>query len=73
VRHDDEPQNSFSLMVIKWNGNPAHCVYLNNHRIVGGKPWGGGDAQASWRFTLEDLQRAFPELEIRLKEVSREP
>lgn len=71
MRYKDEPQDSFSLMVVRFNGNPAHCVYLNNHRIVGTKPWGGGDAQASWRFTLADLQAAFPELEIKVKETAR--
>ncbi len=67
MRYDDEPQDSFSLKLIRWNGNSAHCVYLNNTRIVGGKPWGGGTVQREWRFTLEDLRRAFPELEIRLR------
>lgn len=67
MRHDDEPQDSFELMVCGFEKNPAHCVYLNNFRIAGGKPWGGGRTTASWRFTLDELRRAFPELEINEK------
>ena len=64
MRYDDEPQDTFGLLVCAFARNPAHCVYLNNHRVAGGKPWGGGKISASWRISLKDLQAALPELEI---------
>lgn len=64
MRFEDEPQDSFGLLVCGFEKNPAHCVYLNNTRVAGGKPWGGGSTTASWRITLDDLRRAFPELTI---------
>lgn len=65
MRYDDEPQDSFELLVCGFEKNPAHCVYLNNYRVAGGKPWGGGNTTARWRVSLADLQAALPELEIR--------
>ena len=65
-----QPQVSeepFNLVISGFNGNPHHCVYINNFRLVGGKPWGGGNTTARWTFTLKELQRAFPDLEIRNK------
>jgi hypothetical protein len=29
------------LTVVRWEGH-LRCAYLNNFRIAGGKPWGGG-------------------------------
>ena len=58
----------FELVVSAWEGNPAHCIYLNDHRIAGGKPWGGGTTTAKWSVSLADLRRALPGLDINLKD-----
>jgi hypothetical protein len=50
------------MVLSAWNGDKAHCVYLNDHRIAGGKPWGGGATTKRWRLTVRDLARAIPEL-----------
>lgn len=34
------------------------CIYLNGYRIVGPKPWGGGEIIQSWAVLSEDLDRA---------------
>lgn len=34
------------------------CIYMNNYRIVGNKPWGGGSILAEWECSDEDLKRA---------------
>ena len=38
------------------------CIYINNHRAVGGKPWGGQEIKSFEGITLRDVVRAFPEL-----------
>lgn len=50
------------LVVCGFNRNPRHCVYLNDHRIAGGKPWGGATDQAEWRVSVKELRSALPEL-----------
>lgn len=51
---------TFELMVCGWEKNPRHCVYLNNYRIAGGKPWGGAHSHKAWDVTLDDLAAAIP-------------
>ena len=53
---------TFELMVCGWDKNPRHCVYLNDYRIAGGKPWGGAQTESHWYITLDDLCAAIPEL-----------
>lgn len=63
VLSDEVLDKKMDLMICGWNGNPVHCVYLNNHRIVGTKPWGGGITTKSWNYlTIRELARAIPEL-----------
>lgn len=45
------------LQIVKWEGH-IRCVYLNNFRIAGGKPWGGGDVVAEFDVTADDLRQA---------------
>lgn len=39
-------------------------VYLNNIRIAGYKPWGGGHLVGEWPLSEDDLQRAVKRGEI---------
>lgn len=55
----DEP---VKLQVVKWEGR-IRCAYLNDHRIVGAKPWGGGATLKAWDTSLREIIRAFPELQ----------
>ena len=57
-----QAEKTYELMVCGWNGNPRHCVYLNDTRIAGTKPWGGSDEARAWQITLKDLADAIPEI-----------
>lgn len=52
---------AYELEIVEWEGH-LHCVYLNNFRIAGGKPWGGGVTVKKFRLTVDDLKSAIPEL-----------
>ena len=54
-----------TLEVVEWQGR-LHCVYLNDHRIAGGKPWAGGQTVRKWNVALSDLRRAVPSLSTAL-------
>lgn len=59
---DDVLDKPRELMVVNWEGH-IHCAYLNDFRIAGGKPWGGGTPAKTWsNVTLREVIRAFPEL-----------
>jgi hypothetical protein len=51
-----------TLTIVRWQGR-IHCAYLNDFRIVGGKPWAGGSTEKEWKVTLREVVRAFPELQ----------
>lgn len=42
------------ISVCEWRGR-VHCVYLNDYRVAGGKPWGGGETVAEWDVPIERL------------------
>ncbi|MFA5133068.1 MAG: hypothetical protein WC444_07115 [Candidatus Paceibacterota bacterium] len=44
------------------SGVEGKCISLNNYRLAGNKPWGGGKVEKSWNVTLKDLLGAIPEL-----------
>lgn len=52
-----------TVELVEWQGK-IHCVYVNNHRIAGSKPWAGGTIIKTWTTTLGEFTRALP-LEIR--------
>lgn len=43
-------------------GVEGFCIGLNNYRIAGPKPWGGGTVVKQWHISAADLRRAIPEL-----------
>lgn len=49
-------KTEFSLTVVR--GVSGLCVYLNDYRIVGEKPWGGGTITNTWKVSLKDIVRA---------------
>lgn len=53
---------TYELSVCGMRGVPRYCVYLNNHRIAGAKPWGGAQTQTDWTVTLDQLCDAIPEV-----------
>lgn len=59
--------DGYELMVCGWEKNPRHCVYLNDYRIAGGKPWGGAHIASQWRVSLSDLANAIPAVQRALE------
>lgn len=55
----DEP---LKLDLVEWQGKIS-CAYLNDFRIVGVKPWGGGSITKKFTLTLKDIVRAIPSLQ----------
>lgn len=58
----DERARNIRLVVCGGDGNPLHCVYLNDYRIAGGKPWGGGTTTKEWLLSFADIKKAVPDL-----------
>jgi hypothetical protein len=52
-----EKPDDMRLELVEWEGKP-HCLYLNEYRIAGGKPWGGGITIKSWTISRAELLRA---------------
>jgi hypothetical protein len=50
-------------------GVEGNSVYLNDYRIAGPKPWGGGRVIKTFKVTLKDLIEAIPELKPENPEV----
>lgn len=46
------------LVIVDWNGHSNHCVYLDDYRIAGGKPWAGGRVSKEFNVRREDVLRA---------------
>lgn len=40
------------------------CISLNDYRIAGEKPWGGGNIEKSWTVKLDLIKRAIPDIII---------
>jgi hypothetical protein len=39
-------------------GVEGNSIYLNDYRIAGPKPWGGGKTLKEWTVTTEDIETA---------------
>jgi hypothetical protein len=59
-------ENTVTLDVIDACGWPAWCVYLNNYRIGGCKPWGGGRISKSFKIQIAHLQTALRNTDYKL-------
>lgn len=56
---ESQPVGAPSVLVlelVQWQDRPT-CLYLDNYRVVGGKPWGGGHAVYSWKVRVAQLQQ----------------
>jgi len=40
------------------NGVEGDSIYLNDTRICGSKPWGGGKVMKKWTTSIEDIESA---------------
>ena len=55
---DGATENAYDLAVVKWGGG-IRCVYLNDYRVAGEKPWGGGDTTRHFKVRMADIMLAF--------------
>lgn len=51
---DDRPVSIVNIVVIRGVEGPS--LYINNFRVAGNKPWGGGDVIAEWNVADDDLR-----------------
>lgn len=61
---DEELDAPMELEIIEIKGH-LHCAYLNNFRLVGGKPWEGLGPRTAKRWTgvtIREIARAIPSL-----------
>lgn len=50
-----EKPASVNLNVV--DGVEGPSLYVNGHRVIGPKPWGGGSTVAEWNASPEDVAR----------------
>lgn len=53
---------TYTLTVCGFAGKPRWCVYLNNTRIAGQKPWGGSSDLTDFKVEAKHIKQAIPEL-----------
>jgi hypothetical protein len=46
-----------TIELMEWEKQPW-CLYLNDFRIAGSKPWGGGKIIRTWKVRRADLATA---------------
>ena len=46
--------DKLTIEVVEWEGR-IHCLYLNDTRFAGSKPWGGGRTIATFKVEPRDL------------------
>ena len=44
------------------DGVAGKCLSINNIRVAGPKPWGGGNILTKWNITVRDIIEVFPEI-----------
>ncbi len=47
---------TFTIKLVE--GVEGNSIYLNDYRIAGPKPWGGGRVLHSWEVTAADIRNA---------------
>lgn len=40
------------------SSSSGECVVLNDRRIAGGKPWGGGEIAKQWDVSVDEIKSA---------------
>lgn len=62
VKAGTEKAASQKLKLDLVKGVEGNCIVLNQYRIAGHKPWGGGKVIQSWTVDREDIERALEEM-----------
>lgn len=50
------------------NGVEGPCIILNDYRVAGPKPWGGGKIVRTWKVRVGDIKHAISAKQIKLHE-----
>lgn len=59
----------FAVEVVSTPGYP--CLVVNNHRVAGMKPWGGGQVMYRWHLPLSEVLAALPEVQGALAAITK--
>lgn len=57
-----EPTEIKEIRLAYVRGVEGNSIYLNDHRIAGPKPWGGGDVLKEWKVDFKDIGNALPQI-----------
>ena len=63
----DVSERNIDVKVVSGVEGPS--LYINNIRVCGPKPWGGGTTTAQWYTSLQDILDSLPELNELIKGV----
>lgn len=58
---------SSTILIELVDGVEGPSLYLNQHRIAGPKPWGGGKVRLSWNLSeseVEDLRKQIKKVRL---------
>jgi len=50
------------IVIYTVNGCEGKAIVINDYRVAGSKPWGGGNVDKKWNCRLKDIVEAIPEL-----------
>ena len=53
VQNEDKP-----ITIVFCEGVEGPSIYINDYRVCGRKPWGGGKVTHTWKATIKDLKTA---------------
>lgn len=56
-----------TIHIMYVHGPEGNSLYINNYRVSGPKPWGGGTTIAEWNISYTDFKRALRGLVITRK------
>lgn len=47
-----------AIEIVVLSGVEGPSIYIDNYRVAGPKPWGGGEITHEWKADKEDILRA---------------
>jgi len=57
-RNKEKATKSKTALLCIIHGQEGDCITINDYRIAGPKPWGGGKVIKSWQVDIEFIKEA---------------
>ena len=57
VLHPEPTEEMVTILIVLGPGD-LPCVYINDYRVVGPKPWGGGKVLVEWNIDRSVIEEA---------------